>query len=1112
MNDTGDAADFSGGSPLLTPMHSNLEGNLNKGLQDWDPKHQDTVRLRREEREYELQMVMLKQKLEMEKLEAVRIAEEQKRRHEVEMKLRDLELEKLRMQGREHSTDNSTVIVDKGPNISHFKEGDDINVYLRTFEKIAIAHHWPRNMWALKLVAHLSGKAQAAFSNMSDKDSNDYDLVKAAILQKYELTAEKYRSSFRSVKWDVRCESFTEWGARMENLLEHWLEAAEVDSMETMIDLLLREQIIENSPYELKIWIREREPKSRGEVIKLAEQYIAAHGKPKTDKSMASNGKFRKWQSNSVQQSNKNSQANTCFKCGKPGHITTTCPMNLKPSSNSGSGKGSKVFYCAGESKKNVDKCLYGSCMDIHRCKGLLNGQEVVVLQDTGCTQTLIKSKFVSKRAYLLGQYVCVRLADSSTRQVPMARVHLNCKFYRGKLDVGVLDTLAEDVILGNEVYVSMTKDSQKSTAYVVTRGKSKALKEKNAKVRCNEQLRGVHARPVEQQPESVVDVGDTNDSIDDQGELDKVEDHNDEIQLQVSDNEVFDVFKLRREELIKLQQSDVTLTKVHEVVVPENMIANKVCFFWKDGLLFRQWRPMNSAEAAEVTQLVVPLKCRGESLRIAHDIPLAGHLGIEKTKQRVLQHFYWPGIFSDVAHYCRTCAECQKSAKRYAHEKVPMISMPIVDVPFRKVAIDLVGPLPLRSKKGNKYILVLCDYATRYPEALPIPNMEAETVADCLIEIFSRVGIPNELLSDQGTNFMSKLISDMCVKLHINKLKTSIYHPQCNGLVERFNGTLKCMLRRYTAEHPKVWDTYLPHLLFAYREVPQASTGFAPFELLYGRHVRGPLAVLKEGWTGDIPEEENLAEYVINMRDKIGEMMEVVKQNMVVAQAKQIRWYDVKARDRSFDIGEKVLVLLPSRSQKLQAEWQGPFQVTRKMTAVDYEVNVGSRRKTCRVYHINMLRPWKEREEIACFVDIVEVVKEENDVLDACFVDIVDVVKEENGLLDTVAEKKGKENWKDVKIYENLSEEQRAEVLQLLERYGDVFTDAPGLTGLVEHEVVTCEGFPLRQKPYRLPQAVQSTVREELDKMLKSGVIRPSKSPWASPIVLVGKKDGWYS
>ena len=131
------------------------------------------------------------------------------------------------------------------------------------------------------------------------------------------------------------------------------------------------------------------------------------------------------------------------------------------------------------------------------------------------------------------------------------------------------------------------------------------------------------------------------------------------------------------------------------------------------------------------------------------------------------------------------------------------MISMPLVEKPFQLIAMDIVGPLP-RRKSGNKYILTVCDYATRYPEANPLPSIEAEWIARKLVKLFSRVGIPDEFLTDQGTNFMSALLQEMYRLLHIKRNRTSPYHPQTDGLVERFNGTLKAMLKKLTSKNQK--------------------------------------------------------------------------------------------------------------------------------------------------------------------------------------------------------------------------------------------------------------------------------------------------------------------
>ena len=177
------------------------------------------------------------------------------------------------------------------------------------------------------------------------------------------------------------------------------------------------------------------------------------------------------------------------------------------------------------------------------------------------------------------------------------------------------------------------------------------------------------------------------------------------------------------------------------------------------------------------------------------------------------LLHFWWLGVFADVTEHCCVCSVCQKYARRETRDRVECVPLPVIGEPFRCVAFDIIGPLQ-RSRSGKKYSLTLVDRATRYPEAnRPI---DAEKVADALISIFSRVGLQDGIVSDQGRNFRSEVLKQVAALLSIQLTTNLQYHQQINGLVERFNGTLKSMLRKYALEVPQ-WDELLPYQLFAY-------------------------------------------------------------------------------------------------------------------------------------------------------------------------------------------------------------------------------------------------------------------------------------------------------
>uniref|UniRef100_A0A8C5LME7 Gypsy retrotransposon integrase-like protein 1 n=1 Tax=Leptobrachium leishanense TaxID=445787 RepID=A0A8C5LME7_9ANUR len=272
------------------------------------------------------------------------------------------------------------------------------------------------------------------------------------------------------------------------------------------------------------------------------------------------------------------------------------------------------------------------------------------------------------------------------------------------------------------------------------------------------------------------------------------------------------------------LQTARSRVIEVNGVPV-EGAIKSYPYFILKSDLLYR----VIMEGGQEIEQLVVPSSQTRKVLDFAHSHVLGGHLGVEKTQERVLRRFFWPGVYEAVKRYCASCPECQLASPK-PHLRAPLIPLPVIDVPFERIAMDIVGPLE-KSARGHQYILVILDYATRYPEAVPLRKANARNIARELVQVFARVGIPKEILTDQGTPFVSRLMKELCHLLKIQALKTSVYHPQTDGLVERFNRTLKGMLRKVVNREGKDWDMLLPYLLFAIREIPQSSTRFSPFE-----------------------------------------------------------------------------------------------------------------------------------------------------------------------------------------------------------------------------------------------------------------------------------------
>lgn len=275
---------------------------------------------------------------------------------------------------------------------------------------------------------------------------------------------------------------------------------------------------------------------------------------------------------------------------------------------------------------------------------------------------------------------------------------------------------------------------------------------------------------------------------------------------------------------------------------------------------------------------------------------------------------------------------------------------MPRIETPFKRVAVDIVGPLSPPTEEKHRYLLTLVDVATRYPEAVPLRNIDSVTVSEALFTIFARLGFPDEILTDRGTQFTSQMMQEFQRLLSIKGVHTSPYHAQSNGMVERFHGTLKPMLKKVMQQQPKLWHRFVPALLFACRESQNESTGFSPFELLMGRQPRGPMDLLARTWSDEDDSEEarTVCQYLVDLKTTIFDTLKIAHDRVDEARLRQKFYHDKKSRQRKFQIGDQVLVLSPTTANKLQLQWKGPFHVVEIVNA-DYRIDMGRSKK---VYH----------------------------------------------------------------------------------------------------------------------------------------------------------------
>ena len=492
----------------------------------------------------------------------------------------------------------------------------------------------------------------------------------------------------------------------------------------------------------------------------------------------------------------------------------------------------------------------------------------------------------------------------------------------------------------------------------------------------------------------------------------------------------------------------------------------------WERGLLYQA----TTDHTGEVVHLMVlPKDFRSKVMEMAHEG--SGHLGARKVKSLLRQRFTWPGMGVDIIAHTRSCKVCQLCSKPKS-KKAPMMERRVMTEPFEVMAFDLVGPLP-KGKGGCQYILTAICMGSRWPEAIPLRTITARAVATGMVEIFARTGVPLQLLTDQGSQFLSSLVSHLshlCKDLGIDRIRTAPYHPETNGVVERMHGTLKPMLSK-ASQLGLDWVSQLPFALFALRSAPNRDSSFSPYQLVYGHRVRTPLDILHQGWADLSFEELDTEEWSSWLVDRLEVWHATQRERMLEAGGKRKVQFDKGTVDRQLQKGDKVLCRIPGCVGKLEEAWHGPYVVEEKVGVVNYKVKVG--RGKAKILHVNNLKKYYERIE--------------------------DVLR-----LALVAEDWSEDEVVGTKLFGSCPDFNEKEVVERLKgEFPDVFSDLPGRTDACVLEIDTGSAAPRGSHPYRVPDRLKEGVRSEVEELVELGIVVPSTSPWASPVVPVPKKDG---
>ncbi|MCG7878261.1 MAG: DDE-type integrase/transposase/recombinase [Candidatus Thiodiazotropha taylori] len=348
-------------------------------------------------------------------------------------------------------------------------------------------------------------------------------------------------------------------------------------------------------------------------------------------------------------------------------------------------------------------------------------------------------------------------------------------------------------------------------------------------------------------------------------------------------------------------------------------------------GVLYRELQ----TEDGKQNQLVLPSVYIEQVLVGLHND--MGHPSKDRTLSLMRDRFFWPGMTADTESWISNCGRCIRR-KAKTDVRAPLVNISST-YPLELVCIDY---LTLEPSKGNiSNILVITDHFTRFAVAIPTRNQTAKTTADALYnEFIVRYGIPARLHSDQGANFESDIIKELCGLMDIKKSRTTPYHASGNGMTERFNRTLISMLGTLEPEKKKNWKQFIPPLVHAYNCIKHESTGYSPYLLLFGREPKIPIDI-SFGLRSESAEEKSYGDYVSDLKDKITFAFEKVQTNADKSRDKQKKHYDLKARAAKLSVGDRVLVkvLAHEGKHKLADKWTTDVYVVTSQPNTDIPV-----------------------------------------------------------------------------------------------------------------------------------------------------------------------------
>ena len=373
-----------------------------------------------------------------------------------------------------------------------------------------------------------------------------------------------------------------------------------------------------------------------------------------------------------------------------------------------------------------------------------------------------------------------------------------------------------------------------------------------------------------------------------------------------------------------------------------------------ENGVMYRKYESDDGSKYHP--QVLLPEKFRVEMCKQFHDLPTAGHQGKRRTMRQLSQRFYWHRMGQDVHWWIKTCEVCQKRKCPHAWPRAPLQTF-LSGMPNERVAMDIVDHLQA-SKAGNVCVLTVTDHFTKYVKAIPLSNQTAETVASAFFtEWVAPFGAPQSLHTDQGTNFTSDLIAELCELLDIYKTRTTPYHPAGNGQVERYNRTMMDLIHSEVRDNPERWDEALPIACMAFNSTIHTATGFEPNLLWLGRNIYLPVDRMMPPDPDVHPQPVH--EYARKLVEDIRANFATARLRLNKAATVMKKYYDRTAHLRDYKVGDAVKLRVYRKEKgvsKFAERFSGPYYVLDVLSDIRFRIALDEHAKPKVVHHDQIL------------------------------------------------------------------------------------------------------------------------------------------------------------